>query len=452
MAAGAEHSVAAACLLGENQGPDIYRRGVLLLALGFFGVFGGFQAAQGLQTSVNATLGYINLACLYSTFTVLCLAAPRLLAYLEGATGLRAVMVVSAFTYALMALSNIWTGNWALPISMNVVVGMAAPLLWTCQNDYVGRCAYQAAISDSSTGDGSQAFESLLNKRTSEFNGLFFSIYQFSGGTGNVLASCLMLAFADKAWLKTMLFVVLSVISSLGAVFFAQLPPVQRAGQEAPSASLQATLALVFGDRRMALMVPLIFTNGMLLSCAFGNYATDVICPVLGANFVGFVIATFFAVNSVASLVWSSVVKHDMISRRTAYFVSGLLQLGFLAAKFTWQRPDNYENNDGKWEKAETPELLDGIIVFALIALFAVGDAFWESGPPGTLQSFFASSPDAVPAMANLKMWQSLGFAIQFALGATLPNMHEVRDGILAALAVLSLLSVVALSRVAPLK
>jgi hypothetical protein len=35
-----------------------------LLSFAFLGVFGGFQAAQGLQSSLNAELGELNLACL----------------------------------------------------------------------------------------------------------------------------------------------------------------------------------------------------------------------------------------------------------------------------------------------------------------------------------------------------------------------------------------------------
>lgn len=35
-----------------------------LLAFGFLGVFAGFQASQGLQSSLNAELGELNLACL----------------------------------------------------------------------------------------------------------------------------------------------------------------------------------------------------------------------------------------------------------------------------------------------------------------------------------------------------------------------------------------------------
>ena len=40
-------------------------RQLRLLSLGFLGVFGGFQAAQGLQSSLNASLGELNLAALF---------------------------------------------------------------------------------------------------------------------------------------------------------------------------------------------------------------------------------------------------------------------------------------------------------------------------------------------------------------------------------------------------
>lgn len=51
-------------LRGGEKGEKYYLRGVAVLSFGFVGVFGGFQAAQGLQTSLNAELGFINLAAL----------------------------------------------------------------------------------------------------------------------------------------------------------------------------------------------------------------------------------------------------------------------------------------------------------------------------------------------------------------------------------------------------
>eukprot|EP00929_Paragymnodinium_shiwhaense_P012857 TRINITY_DN120742_c0_g1_i1.p1 TRINITY_DN120742_c0_g1~~TRINITY_DN120742_c0_g1_i1.p1 ORF type:complete len:453 (-),score=42.22 TRINITY_DN120742_c0_g1_i1:423-1781(-) len=442
---------ARACLLQSRESPAFYRHGVLVLACAFFGVFSGFNAAQGLQTSVNSTLGYINLASLYSVFCVLSIAAPRIACALEGVAGMRAIFVVAAFVYALLALSNIDIDHWAVPISMNVLAGIAAPLLWTCQNEYVGRCAYQAAKFDAIACDDAQDLGSLLVKRTAEFNGLFFSIYQLSGGTGNIVASGLMLAFADKKWLKTVLFAVLAMLTSTGAMVFLRLPTVGREVHEVASTSLKATVALAFGDKRVALLVPLIFTSGMLLACAVGSYATDIICPVLGADFTGFVVATFFAVNSSASFIWGQLIKHGKLRRRAAYVLSGMMQLSFLLFKFWWQRPSNYVNLDGVWVEVATPTCGHFALVFAMVALLAAGDAFWESGPPGTLQSFFANTPHSLPAMANLKMWHSFGFAVQSALGEQLGDAHGLRDSILAALVIVSILGVVMLSRMAPL-
>ena len=58
------------------------------------------------------------------------------------------------------------------------------------------------------------------------------------------------------------------------------------------------------------------------------------------------------------------------------------------------------------------------LFLFGGVFLFAVGDAVWESQLPAYLQILFAhSDKDLNAAMANLKMWQSLGFAVQFALG-----------------------------------
>ncbi|CAE8705631.1 unnamed protein product, partial [Polarella glacialis] len=114
-----------------------YRRGVSLMSLGFLGVFGGFQAAQGLQTSLNATLGGLNLTCLYGTFTLLCLVAPPLLSGLEKVLGMRLLLLLCSLPYVAMALSNVIpmpaepSSMWAVPMAMNVLVGVTAPLLWT---------------------------------------------------------------------------------------------------------------------------------------------------------------------------------------------------------------------------------------------------------------------------------------------------------------------------------
>lgn len=439
-------------LRGGGDPLKYYGRCVMILSIGFLGTFGGFQAAQGLQTSLNATLGFINLACLYGTFTVLCLVAPPALAAMEAAVGMKVILFGSAVTYVAMAVSNVYTKNWALPITMNVLVGVGAPLLWTCQNDYVGRCAFHATRASQPAAEEGQPEETdsdRLAANTARYNGLFFSIYQFSGAGGNVLASVVLLAFAKEDWVKDVLFFVLGGVSLCGAIAFLGLPVVAPGEGQEEAPSLRATGALAVGDFRMRLMIPLMFTNGMTLAFLFGDYATDFTCPVAGSSVVGFVTAFFFFVNTLATMGWGRLISSNQIRRRTAYIVATLFEFAYLFLRLFWNRPENYVKNGDDWEKMRDPNGLDYFAIFGMVALFACGDAFWESGPTATLQNFFLGTSDCVPAMANYKLWQSLGFAIQFVIGAVLKDQPHVRTVIILVLCFVSIFCVLVLDRLA---
>merc|ERR1711865_1360475 len=49
---------------------------VLIMGMGFFGIFMAFNTAQALQSTLNKTLGNACLCTLYGTFTVACLVGP----------------------------------------------------------------------------------------------------------------------------------------------------------------------------------------------------------------------------------------------------------------------------------------------------------------------------------------------------------------------------------------
>merc|ERR1712070_1288936 len=85
-----------------------------------------------------------------------------------------------------------------------------------------------------------------------------------------------------------------------------------------------------------------------------------------------------------------------------------------------------------------------GALPVMLAMLAACGDAFWTPGPPQILQSFFAES-NLLATMAAYKALQSLGFAIQFVLGAALHDQVGVRNGILLCFLVLAFISVMSL-------
>jgi len=310
------------------------------MSLGFLGVFGGFQAAQGLQTSLNATLGGLNLTCLYGTFTLLCLVAPPLLSGLEKVLGMRLLLLLCSLPYVAMALSNVIpmpaepSSMWAVPMAMNVLVGVTAPLLWTSQNAYLSRCATHAAAVQAESAEALGHWRSTM---TTRYNSLFFSIYMFSGLAGNVIASLILIALGDSQTAKNVLFVTLSLMSLCGALIFLAMPVVPDASaSDAMQPSLSDTGHLAFTDAKTGLMIPLMVTNGMCLAAFFGDFQTDVTCPVAGPEYSGFVIATFFGVNSFVSFAWGKIIPGFM-SRRTAYILtSGLIGV-YLVVKLLWK-------------------------------------------------------------------------------------------------------------------
>ena len=257
-------------------------------------------------------------------------------------------------------------------------------------------------------------------------------MYQFAGMSGNILASVILLALGEVEWAKQVLFVTLGIFCLLGAFVFLLMPTVEGAADSSHPGLLD-TSRLALTDARVGLMIPLMLTNGMTLAFFLGDFQTDVTCRVSGPAFTGFVVATFFGVNSAASAAWGVLLSRKMLSRRQVFSVASLLVLGFLVAKLLWPVPANWRRVAGgtSWEHAPGMEVqaLDVVVVFLLAAVFALGDSFWEAGPPMTLQTFYAGSSKVVPAMANYKLWQSLGFAVQFFISIPLENLPRVRGG-----------------------
>jgi len=70
----------------------------------------------------------------------------------------------------------------------------------------------------------------------------------------------------------------------------------------------------------------------------------------------------------------------------------------------------------------------DVAVLLLAICLFNLGDAVWESQVPAVLQTLFdAHSGKQPPAMANLKLWQSLGIGAMFGIA----QANQLRVGVL---------------------
>ena len=81
-------------------------------------------------------------------------------------------------------------------------------------------------------------------------------------------------------------------------------------------------------------------------------------------------------------------------------------------------------DGEGGWKQCQwlhgdalKPSMVDVIFMLVMICAFNLGDAVWESQVPAVLQALFDEASGNQPAaMANLKLWQSLGIGIMFGL------------------------------------
>jgi len=415
-------------------------RGVRVMSLGFFGLFAGFGATQSLQSSVNGNLGQINLACLYFVFVIFGFLCPPMVSGSIKRFGWRGTLIVAGCTYIAMILSNLDTGRsaWGVQPVMNMVLGAGAAFLWTTQNFYFGQCA--AKCGEATAGKAGVA--DAVSAMATRFNSSFFAVFQFSNMAGNLVSSGLMLAFANVSWMRTLLFVVLTAVAVIGCATFMILPSLesQESSEEAPS-PMAALRSIV--DVRYALLLPWIIANGMTFGFINADFNSDLTSPLLGSSYVGIIMVVFFATDAVMTILWGKLISAQSLSRRIVFVIATAFWLLFIVLKMTWTRAPNFESVNGKWTKIPGQEIeaQDVVLPVVLAMIAACGDAFWTPGPPQILQSFFAGS-NLLSTMAAYKALQSLGFAIQFILGAILHDQVGVRNGILLCVIVLGFVSV----------
>eukprot|EP00997_Jenningsia_sp_PLL12_P007846 NODE_4533_length_651_cov_68.061462_g3879_i0.p1 GENE.NODE_4533_length_651_cov_68.061462_g3879_i0~~NODE_4533_length_651_cov_68.061462_g3879_i0.p1 ORF type:complete len:193 (-),score=42.55 NODE_4533_length_651_cov_68.061462_g3879_i0:73-630(-) len=81
------------------------------------------------------------------------------------------------------------------------------------------------------------------------------------------------------------------------------------------------------------------------------------------------------------------------------------------------------------WSVPSDPGPMTTLLLFTCSVVLGIGDAVWFSQVPAILQCLFPDGNDLSAAMSNLKLWQSLGFAVQFLLGL-LVQSFEVKTAV----------------------
>ena len=428
-----------------------------------------------------------------AVFTLLCVVAPKLVHVL----GPRMCMVIGGLPYIGMILANLKPG-WGLSVSMNALVGLGAPLLWTGSGVYLGRAASHMA----------QQRQIELETATSDLNGMFFSFFQSNGVIGTVAGSVILISVDDAHAASTILYATLGGVCVLGVVVLMFLRDIEAPKQQkvegyqiveaeadegSDDVSLIATLRQMCVERRVQLMIIIIFYNGLSLGFIFGDYPKRISQPLLGVKtgMVGFVVAAFYLTNSIFTFILGKLAG-TKFGRRGVCLVATLAHVAFYLWLLLWRPGSHADQGHAKGghgadadqlvgdmsnynytyscngtsvpsiassctnftggsvcdgvpcatvkteHMVRHPEAGDYVMAFMGVMLFALGDSVWESQPPAILQTFFAGDNTGLASsQANLKMWQSFGFASQFLLDKVLEDYFDVQVIILLTLQVL---------------
>jgi len=241
----------------------------------------------------------------------------------------------------------------------------------------------------------------------------------------------------------------------------------------------------------MLLIVPNIVYNGLSLAFIWYLYSTFVFNTALGTSFVGFGAASGYLVNAIATSGMCRMAQRcgqlpTMALASAVHSILWILMLWYTVRPVQclasgcepgtggscWRMPpgvphsdtfpsncdgdvpcarcEPYDKEDGQacssqytqceWLHGDAQPPAGADVAFMLLgmAAFHLGDAVWESQVPAVLQTLFDAQSGSQPAaMANLKLWQSLGIGTMFGL-AQMNNLKPCAALLLAALALSS--------------
>lgn len=149
---------------------------VLILSGSVTAVFTAYLAIQNLQSSLNQGegLGLISLSCMYACIILSGIMAPTFI----NIFGEKWTLVISCMCHVIYTGTNFYP-SFATLIPSSVLLGLTAGPMWTSQSVYLAEMSYSYAAN---TAKDEHAV-------LSKFNGIFFSMYETTQITGNLISS-----------------------------------------------------------------------------------------------------------------------------------------------------------------------------------------------------------------------------------------------------------------------
>lgn len=147
-------------------------RNVIVLSLSFTSVFTAYVSLQNLQSSLNQEdgLGVISLSCLYACIIFSGVLAPTIVKTIGGKLSL----VIPWIVHVVYTGANFFPG-FATLLPASVLLGLVSGPQWVSQSLYIARNA--------------DSLDHGNHEILSKMNGIFFTCYETTQITGNLVAS-----------------------------------------------------------------------------------------------------------------------------------------------------------------------------------------------------------------------------------------------------------------------
>lgn len=242
----------------------IRNRNVLLVSLGFFFVFFGFSGVQQYLVPVfnlegNADIALTSLFLIYIFFTLSGFITPTLISRL----GLRKTLILASLTYVTFSLVAIFRDVNVFYL-FSILLGIAAPMLWTSGGTYVIR--------------------SVNIKMQGESLGFQNSMYMFGAFAGVFLASILLNLISFDVT-----YIIMASTILIGTILFTLLKEVKIRVKRVP---ISKTFGMIL-DKRLLLLMPTVFSSyfimGMFISAiplsiqkSFGFFSLTLAIFIIG--------------------------------------------------------------------------------------------------------------------------------------------------------------------------
>jgi len=151
-------------------------RNTILVSASFTAVFTAYLALQNLQSSLNQeeNLGIISLSCLYAFIITSSIFAPAILKLI----GEKVTLIISWLAHIIYVCCNFYPSFGTL-VPASILLGIISGPMWTSECLYIARNANSLALR---TKEDQHVV-------LSRFNGIFFTMYETTQITGNLISS-----------------------------------------------------------------------------------------------------------------------------------------------------------------------------------------------------------------------------------------------------------------------